>query len=163
MTALIIIILGLGLLIGFVVFFGPPYLPTRRANLETALDLLSLKPGQTLLDLGSGDGRVLIAAAKRGVNTVGIELSPVLVAISWLRTLRYRKKVKIIWGSYFAVKWPPADAIFTFMIPRQMSRLNKQIGQWRGEKPVRLASFAFEIPGKKPVAAKRGVFLYEYK
>lgn len=147
---------------GFVVFFGPPYLPTIHKNVETALDLLELKPGQTLLDLGSGDGRVLIAAAKRGLNVVGIELSPVLVVISWLRTRRYRKQVRIIWGNYFAVRWPLADAIFTFMIPRQMPKLDERIEEWH-DKPLRLASFAFAIPGKKPVTAKHGVFLYRYK
>ncbi|MBX6334047.1 class I SAM-dependent methyltransferase [Candidatus Saccharibacteria bacterium] len=151
------------LLLGFVVFFGPPYLPTLRRNIDSAFELLDLRPGQTLLDLGSGDGRVLIAAARRGINAVGIELSPVLFVLSWLRTRRYRKHVRIIWGNYFTVKWPPADAVFTFMIPRQMARLDQAIEAWRSKKPVRLASFAFVIPGKEPSAQKDGVFFYEYK
>ena len=162
MTWPLLILLAMSVLIGFVVFFGPPYVPTLRRNMDAALDLLELKPGQTMLDLGSGDGRVLVAAAKRGVNVVGIELSPVLVIISWLRTRRYRKQVRIIWGNYFQVKWPPAGAIFTFMIPRQMSRLDKAIERWR-KGPVRLASFAFAIPGKKPSYTRNGVFLYHYK
>jgi len=151
------------LLLGFVVFFGPPYLPTLRRNMDSALELLELKPGQTLLDLGSGDGRVLIAAAKRGVNAVGIELSPLLFALSWLRTRRYHRQVRVIWGNYFLTPWPDADAVFTFMIPRQMSKLDEKITKWRAGRPVRLASFAFVIPGKKPVASKHGVFLYNYK
>lgn len=151
------------LLIGFVVFFGPPYLPTLRRNIDSAFDLLDLKPGQTMLDLGSGDGRVLVAAAKRGINAVGIELSPVLFVLSWLRTRRYRKHVRVIWGNYFTVSWPPADAIFTFMIPRQMAKLDKTIEARRGKQVVRLASFAFAIPGKKPNATKNGVFLYVYQ
>lgn len=151
------------LLLGFVVFFGPPYLPTMRRNIDSAFDLLELKPGQTLLDLGSGDGRVLIAAARRGINAVGIELSPVLFVLSWLRTRRYRSRVRVVWGNYFAVTWPPADAVFTFMIPRQMARLDRAIENWRGTKEVRLASFAFAVPGKKSAAAKNGVFLYEYQ
>ena len=156
--------LALSVLLGFVVFLGgPPYLPTLGRNIDAALDLLELKPGQTMLDLGSGDGRVLVAAAKRGANVVGIELSPILVVIARLRTWRYRKQVRIIWGSYFTVPWPRAEAIFTFMIPRQMTRLDRCIEQWRGSKPVRLASFAFAVPNKKPVATRNGVFLYEYK
>ncbi|HEU4984185.1 MAG TPA: class I SAM-dependent methyltransferase, partial [Nitrososphaera sp.] len=78
MTLGLLIVLAVSVLLGFVVFFGPPYLPTLRRNIDAALDLLDLKPGQTMLDLGSGDGRVLVAAAKRGINVVGIELSPVL-------------------------------------------------------------------------------------
>lgn len=163
MTLALLIIVAVGLLVGFVVFFGPPYVPTLTRNVDTALDLLDLKPGQTMLELGSGDGRVLVAAAKRGVHVVGVELSPVLCVVSWLRTRRYHKHVRIIWGNYFMTAWPPADAIFTFMIPRQMAKLDKCIERWRGKKPVRLASFAFQIPGKKPTGIRNGVFLYEYK
>ncbi len=163
MTWVLFGLLVVGLLLGFVVFFGPPYLPTLSRNLQTALDLLELKPGQTLLDLGSGDGRVLIAAAKRGISVVGIELSPVLVVWSWLCTRRYRKLVRIVWGNYFMVRWPRADAIFTFMISRQMGKLDRHIEIWRKGRPVRLASFAFAIPGKKALTQKNGVFLYEYK
>jgi hypothetical protein len=162
-TWLLLVLAVVSVLMGFVVLFGPPYVPTMRQNLDTAMDLLELKPGQTMLELGSGDGRVLVAAARRGVQVVGIELSPLLVLVSWLRTRRYRKQVRIIWGNYFMVKWPAADAIFTFMIPRQMAKLDRRIEQWRAGRPIRLASFAFRIPGKKPTAVKSGVFLYRYK
>jgi SAM-dependent methyltransferase len=150
------------LLLGTTVFFGPPYVPTLRKQTETALDLLDLKPGQTMLELGSGDGRVVLAAAKRGWNVVGIELSPLLVIISWLRTWRYRKQVKIVWGNYFITRWPDADGIFTFMIQRQMAKLDAHILRWQ-KHPVRLASYAFTIPGRKPVRHEAGIFLYEYK
>lgn len=158
----LVVVLVVGLLVGFVVFFGPPYLPTLQRNMDTALDLLDLQPGQTMLELGSGDGRVLVAAAKRGLTVVGVELSPILVLVSRLRTWRYRKQVRIIWGSYFSVTWPPADGIFTFMIPRQMKKLDTHIEKWQTG-PVRLASFAFTIPGKKFATKRNGVFLYTYK
>lgn len=160
---LLLVLLAAVMLFGFVVFFGPPYLPTLRGNMDTALDMLELNPGETMLELGSGDGRVLVAAARRGAQVVGIELNPLLVIISWLRTRRYRKQVRIVWGSYFSVKWPAADAIFTFMLPRQMIQLDRHIENWRGKKSVRLASYGFEIPGKKSAAVRDAVFLYEYK
>lgn len=116
-----------------------------------------------MLELGSGDGRVMLAAARRGIKVVGIELNPLLVLVSRLRTWRHRKQVRVIWGSYFGVAWPPADGIFTFMVQRQMQRLDTGIEQWRGGKPVRLASVAFYIPGKTPRIKRRGVFLYEYR
>lgn len=150
---------------GLPVLFGPPYLPTLRLNLNTALDLLELKPGQTLLDLGSGDGRILVEGAKRGLNVVGVELSLFLVVISWFRTRRYRKQVKIIWGNYFYTHWPPADGVFSFMIQYQMKKLDAAVTRWQQEhkRPVRLASFAFKIPDK-PVAVERdAVYIYEYK
>jgi len=145
------------------VLFGPPYVPTLRLNMNTALDLLNLKPGQTLIDLGSGDGRVLIAAAKRGINAVGIEMSLILVVVSYLRTRRYRKQVRIIWGNYFYTRWPQADAIFSFMIQYQMRRLDERIEQWRAGRTVRVASFAFQIPDRELLDEEQGVFLYEYK
>ncbi len=152
----------LGLVVGLGVLFGPPYLPTLRLNKHAALDLLGLKPGQTLLDLGSGDGRILLAAAERGWNAIGIEISPILVIVSRIRTWKYRKQVRIIWGNYFFTKWPPCDAIFTFMIDYQMRRLDQRIEEWH-TKPIRLASFAFKIPGKVPIDQHGAVYLYEYK
>ena len=157
-AGVILVILAFGL----VVLVGPPYVPTLKAQTEAALDLLDLQPGQTLLELGSGDGRVMLAAAKRGWNVVGIELNPILVLYTLLVTWRYRKQVRIIWGNYFQVKWPDADAVFTFALPRFMTRLDGSIEAWRG-KPLKMASFAFEVPGKRAVKRMEGVFLHEYK
>lgn len=149
------------LLFGFVVFFGPPFLPTLKPQTEAALDMLALKKGQTLLELGSGDGRVMLAAAKRGWNVVGIELNPILVLVSWLRCWRYRRHVKVIWGNYLTKRLPPADGVFTFALPRLMPKLDGRLAAWR-TKPILLASYAFEVPGKKPLKKRAGVFLYKY-
>lgn len=159
---LALVVFALVLLFGLIVIFGPPYLPTKKRQIKTALDLLDLKAGQTLLELGSGDGRIMRAAAQRGLNVVGIELNPLLVLVSRIGLWRYRKQVRVVWGNYFSAQWPQADGIFTFMIQRQMTALDTRIRS-HAHKPVRLASFAFYIPGKKPVAQKNGVFLYEYK
>ena len=160
----IVIVLVFFLVLALPVISGPPYVPTLKLNIDSALDLLDLKPGQTLLDLGCGDGRVLIAAAKRGINVVGIEISPIMALLAYFRTRKYRKhvKVRIVWGNYFLSHWPKADAVFGFMIQYQMRKLDKRIEVWH-DRPVRLASFAFRIPGKKEVASKDAVFLYEYK
>lgn len=160
---IMMVLIALVLLFGFVVFVGPPYLPTLRKQIDAGLDLLDLKEGETLLELGSGDGRVMLAAAKRGLKVVGIELNPILVLTSYLVTFRYRSQVRIIWGSYWGAPWPRADAIFTFMLPRYMGKLDERIHKWRPESTTRVASFAFAIPGKEPVAERDGVFLYEYK
>lgn len=143
-----------------VLFFGAPYLPTLSKQVDTALELLELKPGQTLLELGSGDGKVLVAAAKAGLNVVGIELNPFLVAISWLRTWRYRKQVKIIWGDFWRTPWPEADGTFAFLLDKFMPKLDERMQQ---AKPAKLVSFAFEIPSRKPTIKKDGLFLYLYK
>jgi len=144
-----------------VLLAGAPYLPTLRPQIAAALELAGLKPGQTLVELGCGDGRVVIAAARQGVYVVGYELNPFLAALAWLRTRRYRKQVRIIWGNFWTADWPPTGVIFTFLLPRYMQKLDKKCIQY-AHKPVKLISFAFEIPGKSPNQQKDGVFLYKY-
>lgn len=158
---IIMTIIFIILAFGLVVFVGPPYLPTMRKQINAGLDLLEMAPGETLLELGSGDGRVMRVAAARGYRVIGIELNPILVLVSHIVTWRYRSQVRIIWGSYWGLPWPRADAIFTFMLPRYMGRLDERIEKWR-TKPVKLASFAFVIPGKEPVEKRDGVYLYQY-
>jgi SAM-dependent methyltransferase len=145
-----------------VVLFGAPYLPTLKPQVKTALELADLRPGQTILELGCGDGRVLVAAAKQGINAVGYELNPLLAATAWLRTRRYRRQVRVIWGNFWHRPWPEAEAIFTFLLPKYMAKLNKKVIQYQ-HKPVRLVSFAFRIPGKRADSKKNGVYLYKYR
>jgi SAM-dependent methyltransferase len=151
------------LLFGFVVWFGAPYLPTLRAQTDEALDLLSLKEGQTLLELGCGDGRVMRAAAARGLKVIGYELNPILVAVAWLVTLRYRRQVRVVWGNYWHGTLPTADGVFVFLLDKYMGKLDKKITQEQAGHPVKLVSFAFQIPDKEPVRTSKGLFLYEYK
>ena len=145
-----------------VLLTGAPYLPTLSTQITAALELADLQAGETLLELGCGDGRVLIAAARQGWQVVGYELNPLLVLVAWLRTRRYRKQVKIIWGNFWNQPWPPAQAIFIFLLPKYMPKLHKKVIQYK-HKPVKLVSFAFEIPGQKPTHRKAGVFAYDYR
>lgn len=161
MTMIAYIFSGLVLVFGFVIFFGAPYLPTLVNTKKNALDLLNLQSGQTLIELGSGDGRVMLEAAKRGLHVVGFELNPILVLISLYKTRKYRKQVKIIWGNFFKRKWPEHDAIYVFLTDRYMPSLDKKIRACR-TKPILVASNSFKIPNKKPIDEKFGVYLYRY-
>jgi SAM-dependent methyltransferase len=147
---------------GGVLLFGAPYLPTLTPQVKAALDLAGLKPGQTMLELGCGDGRVLAAAARQGINVVGYELNPLLAFVAWARTRRWRKQVRVVWGDFWRADWPPAEAVFTFLLPRYMGKLDRECEAY-AHKPVRLVSFAFTVPGRKPDAEKRGVYLYTYR
>lgn len=162
MTYLFVSLVAIVLLFGFVVFYGAPYLPTLGQQTETALDLLDLKKGQTLLELGSGDGRVLIAAAERGIMAIGYEINPILVIISTLRTRKYGNNVRIVWGNFWHKQWPPTDGVFVFLLDKYMNKLDKLIIQKYTTKSVKLVSFAFKIPGKKPTKSKQGLYLYTY-
>src|SRR5579859_4724806 len=123
MMWLILCIAVLLMCFGGVLLVGAPYLPTLSPQVKVALDLANLEAGQTLLELGCGDGKVLIAAAKRGIKSVGYELNPIIAAVAWIRTRRYRKLVTVIWGDFWSRPWPEADAIFVFLLPRLMNKL----------------------------------------
>jgi hypothetical protein len=155
------ILTGVLLLFGLVIFVGAPYLPTMKNQSKAALDLLDLKKGQTLLELGSGDGRVLRAAAKRGLNAVGYELNPILIVVSYMVTFKYRKQVRIKWANYWQVDWSGCDGVYVFLLDKYMLKLDKRLKTTK-PRPKKLASFAWKIPGKKISAEKDGVFLYEY-
>jgi SAM-dependent methyltransferase len=144
-----------------VLLFGAPYLPSLTPQVHAALELADVKPGETLLELGCGDGKVLIAAAQVGMHAVGYELNPLLALVAWLRTRRFGKHVRVVWGNFWTRPWPEADVIFTFLLARYMGKLDKNIMQYR-HKPVRLVSFAFQLPDREPDGQKNGVFLYEY-
>jgi precorrin-6B methylase 2 len=144
-----------------VLFLGAPYLPTRRKQRETALDLLNLKTGQTLIDLGSGDGAMLLSAAKRGINAVGYEINPFLVLITRFRARRFKGQVKVIRGNFWNKQWPQAEGVFVFLTERYMERLNENM-QSQFKKPVKLITYGFSMQGKKPEATKSACFLYRY-
>ena len=158
MTVLYITLIVFALAFSGVLLVGAPYLPTLRPQVAVAFELLALKKGQTLLELGCGDGKVLIAAAEQGYNAIGIELNPFLALIAWLRTRRYKGKVRVIWGNFWQGSWPPADGVFVFLLDRFMPRLDERMKIYGG--PV--ASVAFTVPGKTPSKQASGVFLYRY-
>jgi SAM-dependent methyltransferase len=154
---------------GFVLLRGAPYLPTLSKQVGTALNMIDLERGDTILELGCGDGKVLIAAAEHGLNAVGYELNPIMALIAWVRTRPYKDRVHVVWGDFWTKEWPPAEGIFVFLLDSYMDKLNTKIEQSYGRygknkgKSIRLVSFAFQIPGKVPLAEKDALFLYEYK
>lgn len=164
MATIMVLAMALVLLFGFVIWVGAPYVPTLKPQAKTALDLLDLQPGQTLLELGSGDGRVAKTAAKAGIQVVGVELNPLLVIYSKLFTWRYRKLVTIRWGNMWTSRWPEdVDAIYVFLLDRFMPKLDKKVTQTYAGKRIKLVSFAFQIPDRTPTEERDGMYLYTYK
>lgn len=162
MSVLVAILLVIILLFGFVIFFGAPYLPTMSKQRQDALRLLNLQPGQTLLELGSGDGRMLVSAAKQGIRCVGYELNPLLFLVSKIICYKYRKLIKLYYGNFWHKNWPSADGIYVFLHTRFMKKLDKKITQQQCGKKVKVVSFAFTIPGRTVVKTKDALFLYVY-
>ena len=161
-TIVLIIALVLAICFSFVLLNGAPYLPTLKKQIDVAFEIAGLEAGDSIIELGCGDGRVLIAAAKAGLNGIGYELNPIMFAISWLRLRPYRDHIKLIWGDFWRKDWPEADAIYVFLLPRLMAKLEGAVLS-RDKAPKVLISFAFEIPNRKPDRQKEGVFLYRLK
>ena len=150
------------LIFGAVIFVGAPYVPTLSDSRRIALDLLDLKSGETLYELGCGDGSLLREAAERGIKVVGYELNPILAVISWLRTRRYGRLVKIRCGNFWKADLSKADGVFVFLLDRFMSDLDRKIVA-EGKPGIKLVSHAFKVPNRKISATKGGMFLYLYQ
>ena len=161
MTIILTAILVIAACFGAVLLVGAPYVPTLKKSRSAALDLLGLKTGQTLYELGSGDGAMLVEAAKRGLNVVGYELNPFLFAVSWLRVKRY-KNAKVHLGDFWRADLSKADGVYVFLIDRFMARLDKKISREVKGKKIKLVSHAFAIPGKKPAKKTGAMLLYVY-
>lgn len=140
--------------------FGAPYLPTLKKEGEAALDLLNLEKGQTILDLGSGDGTFLLQAAQKGFRGIGWEISPILVIFSKLRLWRYRKTTRIYWRNMWQTKLPKVDAIYIFGIGRYMAKFERKL-KAELSRPTKVITFAFKLPNTKPHKTKKGVYMYE--
>lgn len=146
-----------------IAFVGAPYVPTHKAAIVRALDMLPLKPGDRVVDLGSGDGRFLLAAAKRGLRATGYELNPFLYVFSALLCFRFRGQVSIELANFWTKKLPSdTKAVFVFGAGPFMQRLAKKLRQRaRGDKALYVISYGFELPGLKPMANQEGLYMYK--
>ena len=150
--------LGLATLVALtfgVIFEGAPYVPTKRREIQDALKLAKLKKGQTIVDLGSGDGRFLAAAADKGYRAVGYELSPILSLISRLRLRKYGDKILVRNANFWHQELPEdTSAVFVFLAGPFMKRLAGHLEKEaaRLDKPITLISYGFDLPGHLPDA-----------
>lgn len=153
------------LLFGFVVFFGAPYVPSKKRELKHAFDeLYALGPSDTLVDIGSGDGIVLRQAAKYGAKAVGYELNPLLVLISrWLS--RREQNVTVHTANFWHAKFPKSTTVvYTFGEKRDIAKMAKKVEDEANRlgKPLAFISYAFKVPGQTPQKTLGAYYLYEY-
>lgn len=146
---------------GWAAFRGAPWLPTRRPQARKALDLLDLRPGQTVVDLGSGGGGFLVMAAKSGYKAVGYELNLWLWLYSKLRLWPYRHDVKVYRRSYWRQSLSQYDGVYVFLIERYMKRLE---GKLTSElRPgAKVVSYTFKLPRRPEKSTNDGLYLYKY-
>jgi SAM-dependent methyltransferase len=162
MSQLLILLLLLAVAAAFAIggLMGAPYVPILRRDSRPLLDLSGLKAGDTLVDLGSGDGQLLRAAAARGIRCIGYEINPIMAFISRLVTWRYRRLVTIHVANLWDINLPPADVIYVFLMPKFMDRLGTKL-QAEITRPSRVISYVFEIPTFKPTRRGANAYLYD--
>jgi len=161
-AVLVWLILGLIFMVfGLIPLKGAPWLPSLKRHRQAAFEVLNLKAGQTIIDLGCGDGRFLKAAAQRGYHAIGYELNPFMYAIAWLITRRYFRLVELHFGDMWKADISQADAIYVFLFDRYMKQLDDKL-KAEGKPGLLLASHTFKIPDKKPAAEQYGIYLYKY-
>lgn len=154
MTGLVWLVIGAGLLslalTAYAAWRGAPWLPTPQRAVEAALDKVGVGPGDVVVDLGAGDGRVLRAAARRGVAAVGYELSPFLWALAWLRTRRQSVPVRVKFADAFGADVSTATVVFAFLRPATLPRLATSLTVKTTAENARLVSYAFPLHGISP-------------
>ena len=144
-----------------VAFRGAPYVPTHRRWVQRALEHVPKKG--LLVDLGSGDGVVLKAAAERGQRGLGIELNPLLVVIARWRLRRYRGLAAVQWGDFWRRPLPDeTTAIFVFAAGPYIAKLVRHVSaeSQRLGHGLTVVSYGFELPGLREVQRDGPLFVY---
>lgn len=144
-------------------FFGAPFAPTPKSKLEGLFTKLDLSNSDIIYDLGSGDGRVLLAAARRGHQAVGFEINPVLCFWSWMHVWQNQagSKVKIYCGSFWNRSLSEAKVVFAFILPQYMNRLEKKLAK-EVKKGTYVVTYLARLPGRKPMRQEDGIYVYEF-
>ena len=130
------------------------WIPTAQALAEKMLNLAQVTSQDYVIDLGSGDGRIVIAAAKRGARALGIEYNPDLVALSKRNAARegVGDKARFIEGDIFKSDFTQATVLTMFLLPELNIQLRPAIldlkpgtrivsnyfdmGEWRADESV---------------------------
>ena len=129
-----------------------PFVQTPLEVAKKMLELAELKPGENLYDLGCGDGRLILLAAKEmGANSTGIDLREDLLERARTEIIRLglNEKVKVIRGNFFDVDISSANVVTLYLTSSANERLRPKM-----EKELRpgcrIVSHDFKVPGWKP-------------
>jgi precorrin-6B methylase 2 len=146
-------------------FYGLPPVPTKPERIRKALKLANLQPDETLYDLGAGDGRVLIIAARDfGAKAVGIEIGPVQCALIWLRATAsgFGNQIYVHLGNFYKANLMDADVVFVYATSKEVMKLAPHLEQ-QMKKDSRLVSISADFPEWEPTTLddRDLIFVYE--
>jgi ribosomal protein L11 methylase PrmA len=164
----ILLIFGLLVLAGMVIlpiFFGAPWHPLMPGTIRRILRFAEVQPEETVCDLGCGEGRVLITAAKEFfARAIGVEIDPlkILLARLLIKINGVDDRVNIVRGNLFDFDPGSADVLYLYLTHQAMDKLFPEI--LKKLKPsVRIVSYRFCLRGMTPekVSEDKTLFLYQ--
>ena len=129
-----------------------PYYPTPETIVDKMLELGGLRAGEKMFDLGSGDGRIVILAARKyHANAVGVEFDKDLVkqSDSKIRKANLQGSAKIIHGDIFAQNYSSADLITVYLLPTSNDKVRPMLEK-QLKKGARVVAHDFEFRGWTP-------------
>jgi SAM-dependent methyltransferase len=103
------------------------WVPTPDEVVEKMLDMAKVTRKDRLVDLGSGDGKIAIAAAKRGARAKGVEFNPDMVELSKRNARAAGVKVDFVRGDIFQTDFSEADVLTLYLLPELNERLRPTI------------------------------------
>lgn len=128
------------------------YYPTPEPVVRRMLEAAAPQPGEVHFDLGSGDGRIVLAAARDfGADSTGYEIDPDLIEISRNRIRRegLLDKAKILGQDLLTADLGAADVITAFLTPEAYVELEPILRQ-KVKEDVRVVAYKFPVPNWKP-------------
>ena len=140
---------------------GAPPIPTLKRTRQTMLKLAEIQPGNLVVDLGSGDGRMLIAAARAGATAIGYELNPFLYWFSKARVkiLGLSGQITIHRENLFTAPFEEVDVITAYLGPKLMNQLEPIVKE-RMKPGSRFIANTFPFPNL--IANKQSGKVYQY-
>lgn len=137
----------------------PFWAATSDERIERAFDLAGLQPGEHLVDLGCGDGRVLLrAAVLREARVTGVELDPELAAAARRLLADHEAAGVVVEADFEAVDLADADVVFAYLSPATLQRLRPRLAALR--EGARIVTTGYAVPGWEPVEAGGRCYLY---
>ncbi|WP_315760291.1 SAM-dependent methyltransferase [Sphingomonas sp. Y38-1Y] len=123
-----------------------PYVPSPDEIVAAMLDLADVKPGERVLDLGSGDGRIPIAAGRRGATAIGVDIDTRLVARANFRAreAEVAQRVRFRRENLFETRLRDADVLTLYLMPEVNLRLRPRILN-EMQPGARVVSHAFDM------------------
>src|SRR5512136_1545709 len=140
------------------------WVPTPEELIAAMLDMARLTPKDYLVDLGSGDGRIVIAAAKRGVRAMGVEFNPDMVELSRQNAEKagVSEKASFVQGDIFEKDFSQATVLTMYLLPDLNLRLRPKILEMKPGTRVVTHAFTMEDwePDQTINVEERSAFLW---